>query len=338
MSVDYDMQPETPLHPEADEELLDNGINLANVENSLLNIQLDLNPELSEDDDDEFASENCSNLRDDINSLDQNDINSNDNEQRDQSQKSLKAEADDSDSDDDENVIFEDVLDKNSKRKLELDLQYEEIRPNATVGEPMIETENGLIYLKSDSIFGVNPVEFTSDEKSGVINYIETEMLRIQRKIVQSFNDTASNENGYWSLKYLLEDLTKLTDFLWFTIKLSQFKDKKIPDTSNMVFYLGQYLIKLAGDLVDFVGKFKIGQYLENLIIYIKRLDLMFSKIMNDINGYDSTDRVRISSITERTRILVVTKTIEEDNDEYKFEIGRLYENTIESINGDEFT
>lgn len=262
--------------------------------------------------------------------------------------------------------------------------------------------------LRLASISNNRKKKLSSLQNSKLIAYIDGELLGIQRKFVQSFNappaefdnkdvEGQRQENdvtkfGYQKLTSLLDDLNKIVDFIWYTVKITQgqptfvINNPLITSTTTTTaiqadnnnssndnlninsytnsdnidgatatnfdsataaapatvvtqpptlrsFYQGQYLIRIAGDLVDYIQKYKIGKpELRQLILFIQKLDQLFVIIIDDLNGFDSTEKVRLASIAERTRIGVINITIRNRINDYKYEIGKLYEELFDRI------
>ncbi|GMM36939.1 TFIIH complex subunit [Saccharomycopsis crataegensis] len=350
-TANYDQQPRTPLHPRANEEF-----QTVPSMTRLADLQMDLNPDLTDDetdnnnvnkgeryDDGEWDDDMGVSKENLQNGEKSNDLN---NQLTDNNNDNVDVDDDDDDDEDiddemfnsdEEDEQFEEVSHKrkvdevyNSGEKFDSDIEptWSDFEP---VNSPFSNNDDDLTKL--EDLGRCQQKRLSSSQNSKLIAYIDHELLMIQRKFIQSFSDDESRGDqrlGYHSLSELLVDLNKITEFIWYTVKVTQRGNGKCMRS----FYQGQYFIKIAGDLVDYLQKYSMSdrKVLKALILFVQKLDQIFVKIVDDLQGFDSTEKVRLVSITERTRVAVINLTIKYQVNDYKYEIGRLYEGIIDKI------
>ncbi|CAK7916228.1 hypothetical protein CAAN1_22S00804 [[Candida] anglica] len=305
--------PETPLHPQPNEELTE--IPQGDLPASMA-ANLELNPELYDDDDDNDNNNN------------NNDNNNDDNMDIDGgNEEVLDNQSSDSDED------FEDVTIEVPSFTLPFDKAFE--------------------LLQSEFNGQLNKVTISLSQQSRLINYIDEQLLFIQRKFIRSHVE----DQPEYSMMSLLKDISKIVGLVWYSI-----------DHKNKLFGQPDYLIKIMGDLEEYIVRLEIPQSVEEVTNESKaELGELFT-ILQDldtrlaflIDGYESeldsglkrveklstTESVRLAPITSRLRLVVIerleplrlklsqssTKSSRELLNILEVETGKLFEGIFERI------
>ncbi|ODV59877.1 TFIIH complex subunit TFB6 ASCRUDRAFT_9084 [Ascoidea rubescens DSM 1968] len=358
----YDNQPDTPLHPKGNEELpstfFRKNSDLAK-ESLELHLNMDLNPDLSDDDEDNEEDNNISKTINE--NIGRGSYHHNHNDHIIPAKNKFynncsRVQFSIGNDNDDENEIDID-LDTDSANivsngfsnyissDVDMDLDYQtseselsDFKPSKSFvnnNHTLHNThQNKKNYLDISVHQTINKKKLTNKQHSKLIMYIDTELINVQKKYVQSFNDdedntTTSNNNrppAYKELIELLDDLIKLVRFIEYSIK----------ETTFNYGYQTQYLIKISGDLLDYLhfnNKFKFNKKtLLKLIQLIQLIDLNFVLLIDSHNSLSNTDKVRLCTITERSRLSVISLTGKFNVNDYKYEVSKLYENVLERI------
>ncbi|ODV79318.1 uncharacterized protein CANTADRAFT_52054 [Suhomyces tanzawaensis NRRL Y-17324] len=208
-------------------------------------------------------------------------------------------------------------------------------------------------YLQSQILPVSEPI--TPAQQSKFINYLDEELLKIQRKFIKDQADTIET----YSLSQLQKELLVLIKLIWVSIT-----------KRNKLFGQADYLIKILGDLEDYLFHYKTIFVLQNQVPVISGTErsklIQFFEFFQDIDsklsllmdGYEvgntteklsSTQVVRLIPLASRLRIQIVSSldtnrlalqrnfqasnAIEESRnllDILDVEIGRLFEGVLE--------
>lgn len=190
----------------------------------------------------------------------------------------------------------------------------------------------------------------SSSQQSKFINYCDEQLMAIQRKVVQ--NRGLNESQGYASLMDLTLDLKKLVDFIWFSIdgcpNTNQILEQnQIPTkdeykgTQNTNFGQSHFLIRIADSFLDYIDKFPLnGQNkteqhstLSRVFKFLIILDKIFARMIEGIvpgkYKLSGTDKVRLTSIAERTRYRLPNIFENQGITRYHYELSKVYEETI---------
>ncbi|QBM85703.1 Subunit 11 of the general transcription factor TFIIH [Metschnikowia aff. pulcherrima] len=211
--------------------------------------------------------------------------------------------------------------------------------------------------LPFDEAFSLLKKQFSESAKHGpislsqqskFINYIDGELLQIQRKFIKNQSELAIT----YSVSDLIADLSPVIDLIWFLLQ-----------DHESLFGQDEYYIKILGDLDDWMTYYTFPNlesrlaeataFSVKLFDFIQKIDTQVSFL---IDGYDAlgeftkmsaTALVRLSPIVMRLRLTIVEKFdfsraklyASRDvaaNDELlnilDVEIGRLFEGILERI------
>lgn len=187
----------------------------------------------------------------------------------------------------------------------------------------------------------------TESQQSKFINYVDGELLQLQRRFIKNQTETVE----IYLLAQLLQDLAKILDLLWYLI-----------NTSNRLYGQDEYFIKITGDLEDWMAYYlldikgadqKAEGELFQFFSFFQSLDTRLSFL---IDGYhaglaltkmSATEVVRLVPIISRLRFEIVSKfdllraklthqkalgNLEADVflNKLDVEIGRLFEGVLE--------
>lgn len=153
----------------------------------------------------------------------------------------------------------------------------------------------------------------TSPQQSKLVNYIDEQLLHVQRSFIRSQADD--------SIQYLLlelqRDLSRIIDILHVSLKHS----------GGRLYGQGEYFIKIMGDLEDYIihydAPFNVSlealilspadmQLLTRFFTFFQSLDIHLSFLIDGFNNNGdklrTTQFVRLISVTNRLRILIVEK------------------------------
>lgn len=151
----------------------------------------------------------------------------------------------------------------------------------------------------------------TLGQQSKLINYVDTELLKVQRRFVKS----QAGEIEQYPILELLQDVEKIVDLVWY-----------LANASNKLFGQPSYFIKIMNDLEDYVVHYKLSDLLPDarlnavgnltrFFTFFQGLDL---KLAFFIDGYDTsnghkekmsaTDLVRLTAVASRVRVVIITQ------------------------------
>lgn len=222
-----------------------------------------------------------------------------------------------------------------------------------TATESTTRNTNGLEHTIDDHLYDrledfqptlvpspLNPVQphlgrrLSSSQQSKFINYADERLLHIQRRFVQSFG---LSELGYSSIDELLNDVKQLLNFVWLSIDSNPtIHDKEyystLPDTN---FGQTHFLIRIAGDLVEYVGKMEITQASGvEILKLLKSLDDKFARLIDGTipggKSINRTESVRLYGIAERTRVLVSDLFEKKQIEGFHYELSKVYEQVLD--------
>ncbi|CDO95427.1 unnamed protein product [Kluyveromyces dobzhanskii CBS 2104] len=116
-----------------------------------------------------------------------------------------------------------------------------------------------------------NARRLSLSQQSKFVSYIDEQLLQIQRRFVQSRG--LNKEHGYKNLSEVLRDLKKLIDFIWYSVDEVSNTDlilrENLDDSALYQKYQGSkstnigqsyYFIRIADDLLDYLGKFPLTE------------------------------------------------------------------------------
>jgi hypothetical protein len=142
-----------------------------------------------------------------------------------------------------------------------------------------------------------HPLKPGSPKEITLINYIDSKLLRITRRYAKKFSNStadADSTKGYVSFDEVVEDLDAVFDVAW----ISATPTLQVP-----------YLLTVAGLFCSYMQAFPFAG---NVAMFklLKKLDEGFSSLLRFQigDGYHvtTTDKVRIKSLVEETRVVAV--------------------------------
>ena len=170
------------------------------------------------------------------------------------------------------------------------------------------------VYETTLQQFCSTPIVLSDQQISKIINYTDEELLKIQRKYINS-----QKQKTAYDIYDLIGDLVPVVDILWVSIT-----------NRNRLFGQEDYLIKILGDLEDYIGHYLLfkdippisdtaSKQVVDFFTFFQSLDVKLSCL---IDGYiatvgerqitqklSATQYVRLLPIVTRLRILIITKT-----------------------------
>lgn len=158
--------------------------------------------------------------------------------------------------------------------------------------------------LKND-LLKAQAQTISNGQQSKLVNYLDAELLQIQRKFVKNQAEIRQE----YSLDQLLTDLGNVVDLLWYLL------------ASSPSFGQDEYFVKIMGDLDDWVSYYALPAFgvervpeLERLFTFFQKLDTRLSALFDGIPTGESklqltsTEVVRLMPIVSRLRFAVVSK------------------------------
>jgi Subunit 11 of the general transcription factor TFIIH len=151
----------------------------------------------------------------------------------------------------------------------------------------------------------------SSAEESSLISLLDEQLTKISSRVMKRHQP-----GGYISLHALSNDFFRLLQSLL--------------TPSLRPFTVTQYLIRIVGDLNEYMEVLPPADDTRGIFIVLRKLD---EAIAGRVGGMGQTERVRLRSEVERARG-VVAKAFEGYSGEYEVEdaIGRVYENSLEEL------
>lgn len=250
--------PPTPLHPAANEEV--NVIPEGSLPSGTI-ANLDLNPDLYDDETDDMI-------------------------------------------DRDEKDKEDDVIMKNETNAYDIGLPYK-LETLTTSFDEQYE------LLKAEFDKTTNNDEIAKYQQSKLINYIDEQLLAIQRKFIKNQADTRETYTFY----QLINELSKVFNLVWYSI-----------NTKSGLFGQQDYLIKLMDDMEDYVAHYSLFDNTDDYatvelqlleyFTFFQEVDLRLSFLIDGfpmettgkIEKLNNTQIIRLSPIASRLRILVISK------------------------------
>lgn len=180
------------------------------------------------------------------------------------------------------------------------------------------------------------PRKLSDAQQERLLNYLDNSMMKIHRgfvKYLSSVHQKTNDSDKGLNLMQMLFELDELTEFIWFSIT----GHKNIPiiyhanvhdlgsqtettahvylpsDLPNGQGYISYYLT-IMSDLVDFLGKYKIGNWDEwrSVLALFGKLDDILCILVDyektgETNGLiSSTEKIRMASIAQLTKMGLV--------------------------------
>lgn len=170
------------------------------------------------------------------------------------------------------------------------------------------------------------PAGLSLAQQSRFVQYIDNRLLQIQRNFIKYLSSENKSQSGSpFTLTTLLKELSSVLNFIWYSI----FETKTIPVVTNKfenefelplvhptrLFGQTDYLIKIMGDLTDYIQKYDFEEWheLTDLLQLLKKIDSFVSILIdqtesNDTPLINNTERVRMDSIITRTKLTTIQK------------------------------
>lgn len=199
-------------------------------------------------------------------------------------------------------------------------------------------------YKLQSSVDQLDHSPITLAQQSKLINYVDAQLLAIQRRFVKSQADTSQP----YPLLDLLRDTQSVVDIIWCSVS-----------THSKLFGQPEYMVSLLGSLEDYLLHYDLAEAQQQLFGLFRILDQRLSTLIDGytyeghIEKISQTLLVRLVPIVSRVRVLVVTKlgstreklakevmeTESTDNenaraelDRLELEIGNLLEGVLERL------
>lgn len=194
-------------------------------------------------------------------------------------------------------------------------------------------------YKLRSSVDQLDHSPITLAQQSKLINYVDAQLLAVQRRFVKSQAEASQQ----YPLHDLVHDVLSIVDIIWCSVS-----------THSKLFGQAEYMVKLLGDLEDYLLHYDLEVGYVGLFKFFHTFDQRLSTL---IDGYDydghveklgQTLLVRLVPIVSRIRTLVVTKlgptreklareTAEDvsnrdDLDWLELQVGSLLEGVLERI------
>ena len=213
-------------------------------------------------------------------------------------------ETDDNNIDHDEKDNEDDVMMKSDTNAYDIGLPYE-LETLTTLFDKQYE------LLKAEFDKTTNNDEIAKYQQSKLINYVDEQLLAIQRKFIKNQADTTEE----YSFFQLIQELSKVFNLVWYSI-----------NTKSGLFGQQDYLIKLMDDMEDYVAHYRLFQNTDDyatvelqLLEYFtfgQEVDLRISFLIDGfpmetddkIEKLNNTKIIRVSPIASRLRILIISK------------------------------
>ncbi|KAK9446684.1 uncharacterized protein V1518DRAFT_132734 [Limtongia smithiae] len=184
----------------------------------------------------------------------------------------------------------------------------------------------GDVPTESPQLPQLHSVGRLSDEQqSRLVNYLDEQLLHVARRFVRrcSAVGEGSVESSLMTVDSLIDDLTRLIDLIWYSVS-----------GTSTPFLQEQYLLHIADDLIDYILRLPIDSP-DKVFAVLAKLDKIFYKlVVGDVPSgkrMSNTERARLESIAERTRVDVVEKLARYAGHEVA--LTRVYERVLEELN-----
>ncbi|CUM45043.1 uncharacterized protein AC631_01363 [Debaryomyces fabryi] len=213
-------------------------------------------------------------------------------------------ETDQNDVDDDDNAKKDDVIVKSDNDDYD-DGQSYELQMLTSSFDKQYE------LLQAEFEKTTNHNKIATYQQSKLINYVDEQLLAIQRKFIKNQADTTE----LYSFFQLINELSKVFDLVWYSI-----------NNRSGLFGQQDYLIKLMDDMEDYVAHYRLFEdtddfgtlelQLLDYFTFFQVLDLHISFLIdgfsmeasNTVEKLNNTQIVRLSPIASRLRILIISK------------------------------
>ena len=307
--------PPSPTHPAPNEEIKPNSLPTTKLQNE----DLDLNPELYDDNDDDDDDDDMT-IEQTPTTNEQLPITNNP-QQEETNYNSLMADLSDL------HVFYNVDLQNIRQITLPFDEEYQLLKSNVNT-TTTTTTHNRL----------------SSQQQSKFISYIDDQLLQIQRKFIKQ----QSTEDSIYPFTLLIKDLDSVFDILWVSIT----------QNSPPSFGQEEYYIKILGDLEDYVAhytpifdtKWRINSHNQRVLYvvdfnqivtickFLLKVDLQLSFLKTDFAVFNLTQLVRLKMIIERLRLQImpsfeIVAQVPKYRDVLEVEASRIFEGILERLN-----
>lgn len=154
--------------------------------------------------------------------------------------------------------------------------------------------------------------QITSGQQSKLVNYLDDELLKIQRMFVKT-------QSGELNLKVndIIEPLFTNLKIIWLSIS---------PESPNNI----EYFLKIINDSEDYFGYFDFnGDSNKPVFEFLQFLDVKLS-FLHDIKLLSPTQLVRLLSTINRLRIVLIEKFSTRSNSIVELEVSKIFEGLLE--------
>ncbi|CCG25709.1 hypothetical protein CORT_0C03340 [Candida orthopsilosis Co 90-125] len=310
------LSPPSPVHPAPNEELRPNSLPTSQLQND----DLDLNPDLYDDEE-----EDTDGIGNDATT-----------EHSPTTNVQLSIPKDAQQEEANHNTLMADLSDSHEFDKVDLQ----------SIRQITLPFDEEYQLFKTTANAGSVGDELSSQQQSKFINYIDDQLLQIQRKFIKQ----QSTEDAIYPFTLLIKDLDSIFDIIWVSISRNQHPQKSL---------IGQeeYYIKMLGDLEDYITHYKTlfdenwqlnsknqrilkADFNKIVVVckFLSKMDLQLSFI-KDNGFFNSTQCVRLKMIIERLRYLIMDKfeivvQIPRLRNVLEVEASRIFEGILERLNG----
>lgn len=154
-------------------------------------------------------------------------------------------------------------------------------------------------YKYSSSVHQLDHSPITLAQQSKLINYVDAQLLAMQRRFVKSQADSSQP----YPVENLIRDTLAVVDIIWCSVS-----------TQSKLFGQGEYMVKLLGDLEDYLLHYNLAHAQTQLFAFFHILDERLSTLIDGYTFEGHTEQlgqtllVRLAPIVTRVRGVVVTK------------------------------
>jgi Subunit 11 of the general transcription factor TFIIH len=177
-------------------------------------------------------------------------------------------------------------------------------------GSTASSTTSGIPHGRNLPLPRATPLKPGSKKETALINYLDDKLLRISRRYGKKFSNSEHDKDdskGYESFDEVVEDLDPVFSIIW----VSGTPTLQVP-----------YLLTLAGLFCSYMPAFPFSTSMFKLV---KRLDEGFAYLLTSSQDefassnrstyqVSTTDKVRIKSLVEETRVVAVEVSSEGGN------------------------
>lgn len=195
-------------------------------------------------------------------------------------------------------------------------------------------------------------------QQERLLSYLDEEIMRVRRKYVQRFSDTdtdtatptpepATTKQGYENLTDLLADISQVIDVIWYSITSSEplpnaptnsTPTTAAPSTTFKLFGQQHALLTIAAALPEYLSSFIVTSAFSpdpdavSILRMFQKLDQIFARLIDTPGGLTRTERVRLESIAELSRVEVVSAFEKSEIDGFRHEIMSVYEQVLDRL------